>query len=131
MKAHFILYVGDQPRSSAFYRNALDQEPTLDADGMTEFTLNDGAVLGLMPEAGITRLLGELIKDPNAGHDIPRAELYLLVDEPQSYYERALANGARALSPLQKRGWGDWVAYCEDLDGHILAFAKREVESST
>lgn len=126
MKAHFILYVGDQPRSSAFYRNALDQEPTLDADGMAEFTLNDGAVLGLMPEAGISRLLGEIIKDPKDGHDIPRAELYLLVDEPQSYYERALANGARALSPLQKRDWGDWVAYCEDLDGHILAFAKRE-----
>ncbi len=126
MKAHFILYVGNQPKSSAFYRNALDQEPTLDVDGMTEFTLNDGAVLGLMPEAGISRLLGEIIKDPKDGHDIPRAELYLLVDEPQSYYERALANGARALSPLQKRDWGDWVAYCEDLDGHILAFAKRE-----
>lgn len=131
MKSHFILYVSDQRKSSVFYQNVLDQEPTLDVDGMTEFTLNDGAVLGLMPEAGIKRLLGEIIKDPKDGRGVPRAELYLLVDEPQSYYERALANGARALSPLKKRTWGDLASYCEDPDGHILAFAKRDVESST
>ncbi|HNQ95144.1 MAG: VOC family protein [Anaerolineales bacterium] len=130
MKTHFILYVSDQHKSSAFYRNLFAQEPTLDVDGMTEFTLNDGAVLGLMPETGIKRLLGEIIKDPKEGRGIPRAELYLLVEEPQFFYERALANGARALSPLEKRNWGDAVSYCEDPDGHILAFAKREVESS-
>lgn len=130
MKTHFVLYVSDQRKSSAFYRSVFAQEPTLDVNGMTEFTLNDGAVLGLMPEAGIKRLLGEAIKDPKEGRGIPRAELYLLVDEPQSYYERALANGARALSPLEERNWGDRVAYCEDPDGHILAFAKREIESS-
>lgn len=130
MKTHFILYVSDQSKSSAFYRNVLAQEPTLDVDGMTEFTLNEGGVLGLMPEAGVKRLLGEIIKDPKEGRGVPRAELYLLVDEPQSYYERALANGAKALSPLEKRTWGDLVSYCEDPDGHILAFAKRDVESS-
>ena len=127
MKAHFILYVSDQSRSSAFYRNVLGQEPTLDVDGMTEFILNDGAILGLMPETGIRRLLGDAICDPALGHSIPRAELYLLVDEPQAYYERALARGARTLSPLERRNWGDLVAYCEDPDGHVLALAKREI----
>ena len=125
MKAHFILYVSDQSKSSAFYRNVLDCEPALDVDGMTEFLLNDGAVLGLMPEAGIKRLLGDAITDPKMGRNIPRAELYLFVEEPQSYYERALATGARSLSPLELRDWGDQVAYCEDMDGHVLAFAKR------
>ncbi|MFT3892167.1 MAG: VOC family protein [Anaerolineales bacterium] len=127
MKAHFILYVSDQTKSCAFYRNVLGQEPALDVDGMTEFTLNDGAVLGLMPEKGIKRLLGEAISDPSMEQGAPRAELYLLVDEPQSYYERALATGARELSPLVLRDWGDQVAYCEDMDGHVLAFAKREI----
>jgi catechol 2,3-dioxygenase-like lactoylglutathione lyase family enzyme len=126
MKAHFILYVGDQSRSSAFYRTVLDQEPALDVDGMTEFVLNDGAVLGLMPETGIRRLLGDAIADPAWGQGIPRAELYLLVDDPQSHYERALAEGANSLSALALRDWGDQVAYCEDFDGHILAFAKRQ-----
>jgi catechol 2,3-dioxygenase-like lactoylglutathione lyase family enzyme len=125
MKAHFILYVSHQSKSSAFYRNVLGQEPTLDVDGMTEFALNDGAVLGLMPETGIKRLLGDALTDPRLGQDIPRAELYLLVDEPQSYYERALACGAKTLSPLELRDWGDQVAYCEDMDGYVLAFAKR------
>lgn len=128
MKAHLILYVSDQVKSSAFYRNVFGQEPTLDVDGMTEFTLNDGAVLGLMPDAGIKRLLGEAIRDPASGHGIPRAELYLLVEEPQSYYQRALDAGAKPLSPLKLQNWGDTVAYCEDPDGHILALAKREIE---
>lgn len=126
MKAHFILYVSDQAKSSAFYRNVLNQEPALDVDGMTEFLLNDGAILGLMPEAGIRRLLGDAIANPEWGQGIPRAELYLLVEEPQSYYERAVAEGALSLSPLLLRNWGDHVAYCEDPDGHILAFAKRQ-----
>jgi len=126
LKAHFILYVNDQARSAAFYRSVLDQEPTLDVDGMTEFILNDGVVLGLMPETGIRRLLGDAIADPAWGQGIPRAEIYLLVDDPQSYYERALTEGANSLSPLALRDWGDHVAYCEDFDGHILAFAKRQ-----
>jgi predicted enzyme related to lactoylglutathione lyase len=127
MKAHFILYVSDQTRSSAFYRSVLDQEPALDVDGMTEFLLNDGAVLGLMPETGIRQLLGDAIADPAWGQGIPRAEIYLLVEDPQAYYERAVAEGAMSLSPLSLRSWGDQVAYCEDFDGHVLAFAKREM----
>lgn len=127
MKAHFILYVSDQAKSCSFYRHVLGQEPALDVEGMTEFTLNDGAILGLMPETGIKSLLGDAIKAPESGRGIPRAELYLLVEEPQLYYERALAQGANLLSPLERRNWGDVVAYCEDLDGHILAFAKRQL----
>jgi uncharacterized protein len=125
MKAHFILYVSDRSKSSDFYRNVLDQEPAMNVDGMTEFILNEGAVLGLMPEVGIRKLLGDVIADPAWGQGIPRAEIYLLVDEPQLFYERALAEGANPLSALAIRNWGDEVAYCEDPDGHVVAFAKR------
>jgi catechol 2,3-dioxygenase-like lactoylglutathione lyase family enzyme len=125
MKAHIILYVNDQRKSSTFYGQVLRKNPTLDVEGMTEFDLNEGAVLGLMPEKGITRLLGKVIRDPALAKGIARAELYLLVDEPQVYYQRAIDAGARALSPLDLRDWGDVAAYCEDIDGHILAFAAR------
>ncbi|MBL0173955.1 MAG: hypothetical protein IPP94_01615 [Ignavibacteria bacterium] len=57
-------------------------------------------------------------------HGVPRAEVYLLTDDPKTLHARALAAGARELSPLQSRDWGHAVAYSLDPDGHVLAFAK-------
>lgn len=123
MTAHFILYVSDQARSAAFYRKALGSAPRLDVPGMTEFSLGENAVLGLMPEAGIRRLLGEALPDPARAAGIPRSELYLRVDDPAAYHRRALEAGATELSPLCDRDWGDRAAYALDPDGHVLAFA--------
>lgn len=121
-RANFILYVRDQRASADFYRSVLAMEPTLDVPGMTEFRLGDGMVLGLMPEEGITRLLdGEV--DPASAGGIPRAELYLLVDDPTAYHARVVAAGGRELSPLRDRDWGEAAAYSQDPDGHVLAFA--------
>ena len=122
MKINFILYVGDQRRSREFYAAALAMEPRLDVPGMTEFELADGCVLGLMPEKGIKRLLPGL-PDPWAGGGAPRAEVYLTVADPAAGHARALAAGARELSPLAARDWGDAAAYSLDPDGHVLAFA--------
>lgn len=92
---------------------------------MTEFTLADGAVLGLMPESGIRALLGQAVPDPAGGRGYPRSELYLVVDDPAGHHARALAAGARELAPLARRDWGDYAAYSLDLDGHVVAFASR------
>lgn len=92
---------------------------------MTELELPGGAVLGLMPEAGIRRLLGEALPDPAAGAGVPRAEVYLLVDDPAAGHARALAAGARELSPLAPRDWGHDAAYSLAPDGHVLAFARE------
>lgn len=121
--SHFILYVADQARSAAFYRSVLACAPRLDVPGMTEFDLPGGAVLGLMPEAGIQRLLGASLPDPAGAHGIPRAELYLLVQKPNDFHRRAIACGATELSLLQPRDWGHSAAYALDPDGHVLAFA--------
>ena len=123
-KAHFILYVKDQARSTEFYQQVLDFPPTLDVPGMTEFALADQCVLGLMPEAGIKRLLGERLPDPAVGTGLPRAELYLPVPQPQDYHRRAIASGAMELSGLEIRDWGHRAAYSLDPDGHVLAFAE-------
>jgi uncharacterized protein len=120
--AHFILYVRDQAASRDFYAKVLDRRPTLDVPGMTELELTGGAVLGLMPEAGITRLLGDAV-EPSRLRDPGRAELYLVVDDPAAHHARALACGARELSPLGARDWGHVVAYSLDADGYVLAFA--------
>jgi len=122
---HFILYVADQAASARFYAAVFAREPRLDVPGMTEFELDPGAVLDLMPTASIRALLGERLPDPTRAAGVPRAELYLRVDAPESFHARALAHGANELSPLERRSWGDTAAYSLDPDGHVLAFARR------
>ena len=124
-KAHFIFYVKDQKQSTEFYRKVFARDPDLNVPGMTEFVLTEGAVLGLMPESGIIKLLGRELPDPSVARGTPRSELYLTVDEPQRFHQAALASGARELSPLLERDWGDRAAYCLDPDGHVLVFAER------
>lgn len=121
--AHFILFVRDQAASARFYRAVLGVAPRLDVPGMTEFELGV-AVLGLMPEAGIRRLLGAALPDPSTANGAPRAELYLVVDDPGTVHRRALAAGAREVSALAPRDWGHEAAYSLDPDGHVLAFAR-------
>jgi len=127
MTAHIILYVKDQKRSARFYGAVLNCEPTLDVPGMTEFQINVGCVLGLMPEAGIRRLLGKNLPDPARAYGVPRAEVYLRVSDARQYFIRALEMGAKELSGLEKRDWGDVAGYCLDPDGHVLAFASQIV----
>ena len=123
MKVHVILYVASQDRSTAFYRAVLGAEPSLDVPGMTEFTLSDNTVLGLMPEDGIRRLLAPKLGVPAVGRGGYRAELYLVVDDPSVCHARALAAGADELSAVQPRDWGHTAGYSRDADGYILAFA--------
>lgn len=124
MKTHFILYVSDQNKSGEFYSAVLVEKPTLDVPGMTEFKLGPETVLGLMPEASASRLLGSEIV-PQYSSGVPRAELYLIVEDPAAYHARALAAGALEISPLSKRDWGHEAAYSLDISGHVLAFARE------
>jgi len=126
MITHFILYVKDQNRSAAFYSALLKMTPCLDVPGMTEFALSTESVLGLMPETGITRLLGSDLPNPAQANGIPRAEVYLVVDDAYDYFSRAVGLGAKSLSDPTLRDWGHIVGYCLDKDGHVLAFAQSE-----
>lgn len=120
-----ILYVKDQFKACNFYTKVLQKEPVLDVPGMTEFEITYDTKLGIMPEAGIAKILGTSVPHPETGNGIPRCELYLTVDNPDEYYSRAIENGAKEISRLQLRNWGDEVCYCADLDGHVLAFARK------
>ncbi len=126
----FIVYVADQEVATAFWSEALGQSPSLHVPGMTEFALPGGAVLGLMPEAGVAALLGAALPDPAGARGVPRAEVYLIVDDPAACHARALTAGAVELSPLAERDWGDMVAYCLAPDDHVLAFASRRQQGS-
>ena len=123
-RIHFILYVRDQELSTRFYSHALAIEPSLNVPGMTEFTLPGNSILGLMPEAGVRKLLGAALPDLGAARGTPRSEIYLVVEDPASYHRRALEAGARELSSLSARDWGHHAAYSLDPDSHVVAFAR-------
>ncbi|MGD9630616.1 MAG: VOC family protein [Pyrinomonadaceae bacterium] len=74
LRTHFILYVGDQQRSTDFYKSVLEIEPTVNVPGMTEFRLGENVVLGLMPEDSIARLLGDAVTHPSKARGVPRSE---------------------------------------------------------
>lgn len=130
MPAHFILYVADRRRSAAFYQRALGRAPRLDVPGMTEFELGGGAILGLMPEQGIKKLLGAALPDPAQAAGVSRPELYLLVADPLASHALALDAGGWELSAPARRDWGHDAAYSLDPDGHVLAFARVTGEVS-
>ena len=122
----FIFYVADQERTYNFYRNTLQLEPSLHVPGMTEFTLEDGSKMGFMPEQGINRLFDGNAPDVSHANGIPRAEIYLIVEDARACLSRALNEGAKQILPFRDMSWGDKAAYCLDPDGHVIAFAHRQ-----
>ena len=120
----FILYVADQNRSKDFYEKVLQKAPSLNVPGMTEFDLNEKCKLGLMPENGIAKILGDHLPHPAVGNGIPRCELYLFTENAKEACERAIQNGGKMISMVQPRDWGHTVGYAADPDGHVLAFAE-------
>lgn len=119
-----ILYVANQSRSTNFYEIILNRKPILNVPGMTEFLLNESIKLGLMPENGIAKIICPTAKHPSLGNGIPRCELYLIVENPEKSLNNAIVAGAKEISKSSLKEWGDIVSYCEDFDGHIIAFAK-------
>lgn len=120
-----ILYVTDQKRIAAFYAEVLERTAVLDVPGMTEFLLNDGCKLGLMPDSGIAKIVSGPLPHPSKGTGIPRCELYLMVDDVDVAFARSIPAGAQLVSPAMQRDWGHYVAYVADADGHVIAFAKE------
>lgn len=123
----FILYVEDQERSRQFYEDILKIKPALHVPGMTEFEFSAQCKLGLMPNSGIAKILSDHLPHPQSGFGIPRCELYLYVDNVDEAYEQAIQHGAQPVNEPASRNWGDRVGYLADPDGHVIAFAKREL----
>ena len=121
-----ILFVSNQENSTKFYASLFNLEPCLYVTGMTEFQINSHIKLGLMPNDGIARLLQANVEHPDKAQGIPKCEFYLHVSDIHKAYTHALAIGAKELSPILERSWGDVACYFQDPDGHIIAFAERQ-----
>lgn len=120
-----ILFVADQQKSKDFYSKIFQKQPDLDVLGMTEFNLADNLKLGLMPDSGKAKMLAGKIPSPSSGNGIPRCELYIHTGNIEELFDLAIKAGAKEISKIQDREWGDTVGYVADLDGHIIAFARQ------
>lgn len=120
-----ILFVADQQKSKNFYSLIFQKQPDLDVSGMTEFNLADNLKLGLMPESGKAKMFADKMPLPSSGNGIPRCELYIHTGNVEELFNLAIKAGAKEISKIQDRDWGDTVGYVADLDGHIIAFARQ------
>lgn len=127
MIKHFeiILYVANQEKSKFFYSTILQKQPVLDVPGMTEYMLTENLKLGLMPNSGIAKIISPTLPNPSNGLGIPRCELYFKVDNVEDIFNIAINAGAKLVSEIKNRDWGDRVGYLADFDGHVIAFADK------
>jgi len=121
----FILYVSNQEKSTAFYQTILGIKPSLNVPGMTEFQLNPYCKLGLMPNEGIAKIITPNLPHPTTGNGIPRCELYLSETDLENKLSICKKAGAKLISSIETRNWGDTVFYISDFDGHVIAFASK------
>ena len=92
---------------------------------MTEFVIAENCKLGLMPNKSIAKILMDKLPNPELGNGSPRCELYLYVEDIELEFQNAIKSGAKLISSIQNRDWGDKVCYFSDLDGHVIAFAEK------
>lgn len=123
-KIHNILYVSDQQASTDFYSRLLQKQPDLNVPGMTEFYLSENCVLGLMPYTGIEKILGSKSQVLRGNSGSVKSEIYIVVDELKSIYERAKTLDVCILNDLAERDWGHRAFYFSDKDGNLIAFAE-------
>ncbi len=118
-----VLAVRDLRRMTAFYRAAFDWPQAVDVPVYAELIMPNGQRLGLYAEEGFAVNTGVAPAATPPGA-ITRTELYLHCDDLEASIARAAAAGARQLSPLAPRPWGDDAAYFADPEGNVVVLAR-------
>ena len=118
-----IVAVRELATAVRFYRDAFGWPAEVDTPVYVEFSLPGGMRFGVYQRESFGKNTGQLPRATLAGELSP-TELYLYVDDPAAALEHAVEAGARLLSPVSPRPWGDDVGYCADPDGNVLALAR-------
>jgi predicted enzyme related to lactoylglutathione lyase len=122
---HLVLSVNDVDRAKQFYGDAFGWRPHLEWPGeYAELELPDNDWVGLFREDGYAASVGAPVEELKRGR-YGGAELYVRVDDVEDSIASLRKAGAKSLSPLARRGWGDEAAYFADPDGNIVAVARR------
>lgn len=118
-----ILAVHDVARAARFYEEAFGWAIAVDVPVYREYTLPNGMRLGLYLREGFAKNTALPISLRTAAHTTA-TELYVTVEDPAAMASRLGSLGARCLSPLAERPWGDVAAYFEDPEGNVVVVAR-------
>jgi len=117
-----ILAVSDPARAAAFYERAFGWARVVDTSVYVE--LESGATrLGLYERGGFAKNTGRAPAATPPGELAP-TEVYVHVDDLDDAIAKLQAAGARTLSALAPRPWGDEAAYFADPDGNVVVAAR-------
>lgn len=118
-----ILAVEQLRESVDFYRAAFDWPLEVETPVYVEMRLPGGQRLGLYQREGFGKNTGQVPARVPPGELSP-CELYFYADDVPAALERLRGAGARELSALSLRPWGDEAAYFADPGGNVLVIAR-------
>ncbi|PAY19858.1 glyoxalase [Rhodopirellula sp. SM50] len=117
-----LLYVADVEQSLAFYEAAFGfARKSMHKDGDQEYgELDSGAVtLGFVSHA-LAKSHGFDYAETRPDGPSAAFEIAFTTEDVQAGYDRAIENGAVAVSPPNTKPWGQTVSYVRDNNGFLI-----------
>jgi predicted enzyme related to lactoylglutathione lyase len=106
-----------------FYQAAFGWDMPVETPAYVELALPGGQRFGIYEREGFGRNIGRAPAEIAEGETAP-IELYFHTDDLAAAIDRLTSAGARVLSPLAVRPWGDEAAYFADPSGNVLVLAR-------
>lgn len=107
----------------SFYREGFGWPVTVETPVYVELSIDGARRLGVYQRDGFGRNTGQVPVEVPPGELAP-VELYLDAPDLEPALERLRRAGARELSPLAPRPWGDEAAYFADPAGNVVVLAR-------
>jgi lactoylglutathione lyase len=119
-----ILYVSDVAASLDFYERALAQRRRFvhESGQYAELDTGETALALAARELAAANLPGVYRPEERPGAR-PAFEVCFVTDDVQGAFDRAITEGAEAVTPPHTKPWGQDVAYVRDPDGNLVELA--------
>jgi lactoylglutathione lyase len=119
-----ILYVADVGASLEFYERALSQRRRFVHESGQYAELDTGeTTLALAAHELAAANLPGVYQPEDRPSMRPAFEVCFVTDDVQGAFDRAIEEGAEAVTPPQTKPWGQQVAYVRDPDGNLVEIA--------
>ncbi len=117
-----VFAVQDLAVSRKFYQDVFGWPINLEFPVLVSFKMSSNIELMLYDKDAFARNTGQMPVFATE-NSTSSTELYFHVDDIEEVIRKLEKAGARVLSELKPRDWGDKVAYYADPDGNVLAVA--------
>jgi lactoylglutathione lyase len=119
-----ILYVSDVEAGLDFYERALGQRRRFVHESGQYAELDTGVTtLALAAHELAAANLPGVYRQAERSDAQPAFEVCFVTDDVRTAFDRAIAEGAEAVTPPQTKPWGQDVAYVHDPDGNLVEIA--------